>query len=346
MNKFNLMGVAALAVFGVGFTSLSTGAVFAQDAPYYKDKRINIIVTWGPGGTGDTYARVLARHLPNHIAGKPTIIVENMTGGGHNIGANFIYNQAPKDGTTLGIFPSHRVIGALLGEDGVAFEANKFSWLASLSALASTCAAWHEAGVESIADFADMTDPLFFGSKSAGDVANIVGNMAVTDLGYNFKMILGYPDDAEIKLAIETGEIQATCAPWSTLVRTRPEWAEQGLLKPLFVVAPERDPALPDVPAATELPWSPNYLNAVEAYTSRFAVAVPFVAPPGIAEDVVEILRDGVRAMLADPAYLEDIDQVGQVTVRPKVGAEAQAIVDRMYALPASAWDIVVEAQK
>src|SRR5256885_5794727 len=69
----------------------------AQDvAEFYKRNRINLIVSYGPGGGYDIYARVLARHMSRHIPGNPAIVVQNMPGAGSLRGTNYIYNVAPR----------------------------------------------------------------------------------------------------------------------------------------------------------------------------------------------------------------------------------------------------------
>ena len=76
---------------------------FAQTA-FYEGKTIRIIVGYSPGGGYDSLARILSRHLGKHIPGYPTIIVENMTGAGSLLAANYIYRLAKPDGLTIGHF--------------------------------------------------------------------------------------------------------------------------------------------------------------------------------------------------------------------------------------------------
>ena len=74
------------------------------------------------GGGYDTYARLLARHLGDHIPGNPSIVVQNMSGAGSNRAAGYIYSVAPKDGTAIGaIFPG-AVLQPLLGGPAVQHE--------------------------------------------------------------------------------------------------------------------------------------------------------------------------------------------------------------------------------
>src|SRR5918999_6155678 len=74
----------------------------AGDDGFYKEKTLRLIVAFAPGGGFDTYSRAIGRHLSKHIAGNPSIVVENMTGAGGFIHANYMYRQAKPDGFTLG----------------------------------------------------------------------------------------------------------------------------------------------------------------------------------------------------------------------------------------------------
>ena len=87
-----------------------------SDTPDFQDTLAtlpsdNIVVGYAPGGGYDIYARSLARHMARHIPGNPTIVVQNMPGAGSIKAANYLYNIAPKDGTSFGGFSR----GAFLG---------------------------------------------------------------------------------------------------------------------------------------------------------------------------------------------------------------------------------------
>lgn len=107
-------------------------------ADFYKGKRINLIVSYGPGGGYDVYARVLARHMSKYIPGNPTIVVQNMPGAGSLRGTNYIYNVAPKDGTAFGTFARNMaLLGLLKTGQNVQFDPVKFTWLGSSSSFAN-----------------------------------------------------------------------------------------------------------------------------------------------------------------------------------------------------------------
>src|SRR5206468_9144686 len=74
----------------------------SADEPYYKGKRLSLIINFAAGGPTDIEGRLLAKHLVKHIDGHPAIIAQNMDGAGGMIGAGYLGEVAPKDATTLG----------------------------------------------------------------------------------------------------------------------------------------------------------------------------------------------------------------------------------------------------
>src|SRR3954453_24085917 len=103
----------------------------AAAQPNFAGKTVTVLVGYKPGGGYDATARMLARHLPNHIPGKPTVIVQNMPGGNSIIAANHIYNVAKPDGLMIGTVNRNLPIAALTGVQGVKYKMTKFEWIGS-----------------------------------------------------------------------------------------------------------------------------------------------------------------------------------------------------------------------
>src|ERR1700732_4217254 len=72
------------------------------DEPYYKGKRLTLVINFAAGGPTDIEGRLFAKYLVKHIAGQPGMIVQNMDGAGGLIGAQYLGEIAPKDGTVVG----------------------------------------------------------------------------------------------------------------------------------------------------------------------------------------------------------------------------------------------------
>ena len=108
---------------------------------FFKGKTIRFVVGFSPGGGFDTYTRFIARHFGKHVPGNPRTVVQNRTGAGSMIAANYIYNRAKPDGLTVGNWIGPLVLQHVLGKKGIKFDGRKFNWLGVPSTDDNTCRA-------------------------------------------------------------------------------------------------------------------------------------------------------------------------------------------------------------
>jgi tripartite-type tricarboxylate transporter receptor subunit TctC len=101
----------------------------AQAEPYYKGKTLRVIVAFTPGGAYDTWARMITKHLDKYIPGSPTLVVQNMPGGGSIGAANYLTSVAKPDGLTIGLISSALYFDQLIGRKEVNFDWSKFTWI-------------------------------------------------------------------------------------------------------------------------------------------------------------------------------------------------------------------------
>src|SRR5271165_4333251 len=134
--------------------ALASQAAAASDslAAFYGGKSIALIVGFGPGGGYDSYARVLARHLGKHIPGNPAIVPQNMPGAGGLAAANFLFNVAPHDGSTLAVFGPFNALEPLFGNPAARFDPRRLTWIGKMDVDAGACGAWRAAGIERFSD--------------------------------------------------------------------------------------------------------------------------------------------------------------------------------------------------
>src|SRR5258708_23444713 len=116
---------------------VTPGAHADAVADFYRDRTVNLVVGYGPGGGYDLCARLIARHIGRFIPGHPAVVVQNMPGAGSLRAANFLYAAAPKDGATIAAFARDMPLLAVLGNSGVRFDPRKFVWLGSSSTFAN-----------------------------------------------------------------------------------------------------------------------------------------------------------------------------------------------------------------
>src|SRR5260370_42671405 len=100
-------------------------------ADFYRGRNVNLYIGYSVGGGYDNYARVLARHLGNHIPGNPSILPQNMPGAGSLRALNYLYNAAPKDATAIGTFGRGLAMEPLIGSWPTQVGARQLIWLVS-----------------------------------------------------------------------------------------------------------------------------------------------------------------------------------------------------------------------
>jgi tripartite-type tricarboxylate transporter receptor subunit TctC len=313
----------------------------AAQADFYKGKTIDLVISTGVGGGLDANARVVARHLADHIPGSPTIVPRNMPGAGHIRAANFVFSQAPKDGTVIATFIPVFVMAQVLDRSkGIQFDPANFNWLASTSSSNSTVYTWHSSSVKSVAD-ASKRDVLM-GGTGAGSYTIIYPTVMNSVLGTRFKLVTGYQSTAEIGLAMERGEVEGRAGNnFNSLKAENPDWLKGGKITLIAQVGLDRDAEFPDLPLLTDFAKSEEQREILKLFSTDVVIGRPFVTSPGVPADRIALLRKAFDEMMTDPAYLADAAKAG-LDVTPVTGAKIQTIVADLVHTPA---EIVTKAK-
>ena len=324
----------------LGAGGLLAAASFAAAQPsieqFYKGKQIQIVVGSSPGGGYDTYARLLARHLGDHIPGNPSVVVQNMSGAGSNRAAGYVYSVAPKDGTVAGaIFPG-AVLQPLIGGAPVQHEPAKFLYLGNANSDVYVCFVRADAPVKTFRDV--MSTELVIGASGGGATTRDFPVMLNNVLGTKFKLVMGYPGSREITLAMERGEVQGVCGiGWTGIEVLYPEWFAKGPIKPLvqLSVKGHRDLHARKIPTTLEFARNDDERHVMELVFSQGVFGRPYVLPPGVPMERVTALRKAFMAAFADPRLLAEAKKMN-FDVEPMSGEDMQVLVDRLYATPAN----------
>jgi len=334
--RWSLMTVAAR----VAILLAVTAPALAQ-TDFYKGKSIELIISTGVGGGLDGNARLVARHLADHFPGHPAIVPKNMPGGGHIRAANYVFSQAPKDGTTLATFIPIFVMAQVLERSkGIQFDPAGFNWLASTSSSNSTVYVWHRSGVNSVADA--MGRQVLMGATGAGSYTVIYPTIMNSLLGTRFKLVMGYQSTAEIGLAMERGEIEGRAGNnFNSLKAENPEWLKTGKITLLAQVGLERDREFTSIPLILDLAKTDEARAILKLFSTDVVIGRPFVTSPGVPAERVALLRKAFDEMVKDPAFLRDAAAVG-LDIAPVDGAKLQAIVADLVHTPD---DIVAKAK-
>lgn len=288
-------------------TALLALAAPACAQPFYAGKTINLIAGSAPGGGYDLLARLTSRHLARHIPGAPNIVVQNMPAAGSLTATNLMFNSAPRDGTTIAIIQRGMLLAKLTSPAQAQFDLGKFNWLGSLNS-------------ETAVSLANASTQLMT-AKDLFEKELIVGGEVNVDpettarlyndlLGTKFKIVNGYNGTTEIGLAMERGEVQGIADwSWSSLNVQHPEWLRDKKVRILLQgsLLPNKD--LPDVPTALSFVKGDIEKRTLELYFAQKTVARPFLAPPGVPQDRVDMLRKAFAELATDAEFLADAEK-------------------------------------
>ena len=298
-------------------------------AEFYKGKTIRVIVAQPPGDIYDTWARLIIRHMRAHVPGNPNMIVENMPGGGTLVAANFIYNRAPQDGTTLGSVSRNIPHYAFTKRPNVQFDPLKFTWIGSPELTGRGCYARVDSGVTEAAQLFERE--LVVGTDGAGTAASETPNLLRNLLGMKFRTVDGYHGTASIALAIERKEVSGICQTIAGFEQVGRQMLDNGTVRLLLTIESKR--GRPGVPTAYEFTKTEEQRKILSFNAATLELGRPWLAPPNIPAERVAALRAAFDATMRDETFRAEAKQRGlEVTLR--TGVELEAVLAEAAAFP------------
>lgn len=310
-------------------------------ADFYRGKAVNLIVGYSAGGGYDTYARILARHMGKHIPGNPSIVVQNAPGAGSMRAANTIYNVAPKDGTTFGMFGRGIALEPLIGTSPAQFDATRFLWLGSGTEEAAVVVVRAEAGIKTWADM--LAKPFTVGGEGTGSDPDVYALMLKNVFGVKLKLVSGYPGTTEMALAVERGEVDGRASwSWTSLKSLKADWIAQKRITLPVQLNAHSSPDLMEIPLIGKFATTERQRQIMNLVISRQVMGRPFMAPPGLPPDRAAALRTAFDATMKDPEFVAEATARGQ-EVNPVSGAALDKLIAELYATPK---DVVDETKR
>jgi hypothetical protein len=323
---------AALATALTTVLPASQAALAADEADFYRGKTITVIVGFGAGGGYDIYARLLAHHLGNHIAGQPNVVVQNMEGAGSVRAANYVYSVAPKDGTVIAAVNQNMPMYQMLGGAGAQFNAAEINWLGSMAYSNGTLYTWYQSGIKTLED-AKSRDVLLGGVGTTSD-SYIYPTLINGLLGTRFKVINGYAGTKEIHLAIERGEVMGRGGnTWASVTSSNQDWVDQQKIDILVQIGFKPEPELTQVPLLIDLVKTPPEQQIVTVVTLPTALGYTNWLAPQVPAPRMKLLREAYDATLLDKAFRDEAGKHAMM-IRPQTGAAIEALIKQAAATP------------
>jgi len=315
---------------------LIAGPAFAQGvADFYRGKEVRLIIAASTGGGYDTYGRTVARHLGEHIPGKPTVVPQNMPAAGGLGAANHTFNVASKDGTVLTLLQNTVPLKPFFENKQAQFDAAQFGWLGTPTTEVAMYMFWHSSKVRTLKDA--QTREFVAGAAGAASTPAFYGRVFNQIFNFKARFITGYPGQNEILHALEGGEVEAMASPfWSSIKTSRPAWYKEGKIRFLFQYGGAgAHPELKDVPLALDLLQAEADKALLTVAAAPLGLGRPFTTPPGIPADRLAALRAAMLATFKDPAFLADCAKQRLECDDPKSGEELATLIGRAYGAPA-----------
>lgn len=317
-----------------------TWAAAADDkaaADFYRGKTVKIIVGFSAGGGYDAYSRLIGRHLHKHIPGNPSIIVENMAGAGSIILANHMFNAAPKDGTVIGNFSGQIILEQLFGNPAVQYDLAKFRYLGVPIGETYLLIATRKSGVTKL-------DELLGAKAKQITVGGIPGStveqgpMLMRDLlGANIKVVSGYKGTSDVRLAMESGEIDGIMNSWESSKVTSLDRIKSGDWQ---LLAQLGDNPIAELPVKG-VPTIPMIGKTEEQrQLLRFGAAAPnqfgkvYVVPVGTPQERAAALESALTKTFADKEFLAEAEK-GKLDIDPVSATQVQKLINEFFGLPA-----------
>ncbi len=320
----------SLALFAVPHAALAAAA----DQDFYRGKTIRFVVGFAAGGGFDAYARAIARHMSRHISGNPSIIVENMTGAGSRVAANFLFKAQP-DGLVVGNFIGSLILQQIMGDKGIEFDGRRFEWLGAPVQDESVCALTKASGINSLDDWFAAKKPVKLGGEAPGANDSDIPRVLKAALNLPIQLIEGFKGTSNIRVAAEGGEVDGGCWTWASIRTTWASGLESGMVKAIVQVNQKKAEDIPQVPNAIDFAKTPDARLLIESgIHAPSAILRAYALPPGTPKGRVDLLRNAFNATMKDAEFLAEMKK-SKLEINALTGAEVDGFVKKLFQMDA-----------
>lgn len=321
---------AVTVVVGLSFAMASF--VSAASDEFFKGKVIRIVVGFSPGGGFDTYARAVSRYMGKYVPGNPTIVVENMTGAGSLIAANHIYKVAKPDGLTIGSFNGNQILNQLVGAQGIDFDARKMGWLGAPGYNHDLCVLNRQSGISNAEQWLASKTLLKLGGSAPGAPTDDGPKILKEAIGLPMRLVSGYKGTADIRVAVESGEVDGLCGfSWASIRATWRKAIESGQVSVILQNAPKSSPDLQKVPLAISFAKTDEGRRLIESGIHQpSALTYSYSLPPGTPKERLQILRRAFLETVKDPEFLTDAGKAN-LEIAPASGEEIEQDIRELF---------------
>lgn len=304
-------------------------------ADFYRGKTVRIVVGFSAGGGYDQYSRLIARHLSRHIPGNPNVLVDNMAGAGSIIAANHVYNAAPKDGTVVGNISGPIVLEQLFGAPSIQFDMGKFRYLAVPVSESYLMIVHKRTGIAKFDELRGDKGKQVTMGAIPGSTVEHAPIMVKEALNVNLKIVSGYKGTADVRLALDSGEVDGFFNTWTSSKITSFDKVKSGewVLLAQLTEKPMKDLIIANVPTIQQIARSEEQRLLLKYGTSTpNEFGKVYVLPPGVPADRALALETAFARVFKDKDLRADANK-GKLEIDPLIGEEIHKLVIEFLAM-------------
>ena len=331
------MRVGRSACAGLAFVAL--GGTVAADpvADFYRGKQLQMIVATAPGGDYDNRARLISRHMGRHIPGEPTFVPTNMPGAVGVAAANYLANVAARDGTVLHAIMQNMAAHQATGGTGVKFDVLKFGWIGSFHRESPSCGVWKPArpDISSLDDIVSTKQTVIFGSTGPAAPTTTHPMLLKSMFGANAKVVVGYKGTKDVNLAMQSGEVHATCGMFETAIKgSYRQDVDAGRLVIFVHFRPTGTvPVFGNATSMYSRLKSDRDRQIADLIFREADLTRPLAGPPGMPPEILAALRKAMLDTMRDPDLVADGKKM-ETEFSPLSGEETVQLFEQLYETP------------
>jgi tripartite-type tricarboxylate transporter receptor subunit TctC len=330
--------LTALALAAIALALPRFDAAADSAAEFYKGRQVFLQIGSAPGGSYDLVGRLFSRYMGKYIPGNPTIVVQNVPGGGSLALANQFGNTTPRDGTVFGVFNDGMPTTPLLDAASAHFDPRKFNFIGSPTRGGTYLGVWRDSPVKTYDDL--FAKELILGATGPGAAPYDFPRLTNALTGTKFKIVNGYQGNGQIKLAMQRGEVGG----YAGLSLNNPEYAElmkSGDIKLVAAFGTAQSPKAKEIPLLP-LGKTAEEKQIFELMYARESYGRLFAAPPDVPADRVKALQAAFVETMKDPAFLAEAEKL-KIDLDPVSAKELTGLTDRVFKTPP---EVVARIQK
>ncbi|MGH7247918.1 MAG: hypothetical protein ACREH9_07415, partial [Pseudomonadota bacterium] len=198
--------IASVAAALLAASSVASASAANTAQPFYKGKQLTLLIHFAPGGPTDIEGRLLAKHIAKHIDGHPATVVENKDGAAGMVGAAYLGELGPRDGTMFGYFTG-TTWDYLIDPEKFHVDFRDYEFVGyqpgnTVYYIRTDI----PPGMKTPADLM-KAQGLIMGGLGADSSKDLLQRLTFDMLGLKYRYVTGYRSSKTARLALQNGEI-------------------------------------------------------------------------------------------------------------------------------------------